>query len=118
MNGAPFSVGRSTGSPFVAENGVYLVLKDHVTRVFRPDGKKYVNSTGNAALAQAGSGDALNGIITGLLSVTGNAWDAAQMGVWLHGHLADLGLKDYSQHTFPLESYPSLMNFFLKEHGR
>lgn len=106
------------GADFAKKNGIYLVLKDHVTRVFSPDGEEYINNTGNPALAQAGSGDVLNGIITGLLSVTKNPWDAATMGVWLHGHLADITRKEYSQHTFPLEVYPLLMNSFLLENDR
>ena len=108
----------AAGSAFAQRYGVWLVLKDHVTRVFSPSGEEYVNDTGNRALAQAGSGDVLNGIITGLLSVVKDPWDAARMGVWLHGHLVDRAMAEYSHHTFPLEAYPSLMNTFLKENGR
>ncbi len=106
------------GADFAKEHGIYLVLKDHTTRVFSPSGEELINDTGNRALAQAGSGDVLNGIIAGLLSITKKPWDASRMGVWLHGYLADLSRSGYSQHTFPLEAYPSLMNRFLLENGR
>ncbi|MBQ3394289.1 MAG: NAD(P)H-hydrate dehydratase [Oscillospiraceae bacterium] len=106
------------GAEFAKKYGIYLVLKNHVTRVFSPTGEIYINDTGNRALAQAGSGDVLNGIITGLVSITKDPWNAAKMGVWLHGYLADLSANAYSQHTFPLEVYPSLMNRFLLNNKR
>ncbi len=106
------------GAEFAKNYGIYLVLKDHVTRVFTPAGEAYINDTGNRVLAQAGSGDVLNGIITGLLSITKDPWDATQMGAWLHGYLADYSLNEYSQHTFLMEAFPRLMNDFLKENER
>ena len=47
------------------------------------------NSTGNSALAKAGTGDVLTGIIAGLLAQKVEPLYAARLGVWLHGELAD-----------------------------
>jgi len=55
-----------------------------------PDGSVFFNSTGNAGLAKAGSGDGLTGIILGLLSRGYNAPQAALIGTFIHGYAADL----------------------------
>ncbi len=49
----------------------------------------YINSTGNEGMATAGSGDVLAGIIGGLLAQAVNPFDAAVLGVWLHGKSGD-----------------------------
>jgi len=60
------------------------VLKSHRTII--TDGEKiYYNTTGNSALAKAGSGDVLAGMISGLLAQKMNSFDAAVLGVYLHG---------------------------------
>lgn len=54
------------------------------------DGERfYCNDTGNAALATAGSGDVLTGLIAGLMAQGLGAWEAAVLGAWLHGLAAD-----------------------------
>lgn len=72
-----------------------IVLKSAHT-VITFDGQIYQNTTGNAGLAKGGSGDALTGIITGLLAQGYPPFDAAKLGVWLHGTAADLALKQQS----------------------
>ena len=62
--------------------------------------KLYVNSTGNPALATAGSGDVLTGIITGLISQSYEPSEAAIFGVYLHGRSADIGLGDHGYEAF------------------
>jgi len=54
----------------------------------------YINTTGNPGLATGGSGDTLSGIIGGLLAQGLAPFDAARLGVWLHGHAADLALAE------------------------
>jgi ADP-dependent NAD(P)H-hydrate dehydratase len=60
----------------------------------------YQNTTGNAALATAGSGDVLTGIITGLLARSYEPLDAAILGVYLHGLTADIALPETGTQTF------------------
>ena len=50
----------------------------------------YFNVSGNSGLAKAGSGDVLTGIITSLLAQHYTSEEAALLGVFLHGHSADL----------------------------
>ena len=67
-----------------------LVLKDARTAIIDPRGKVYFNSTGNPGMAKGGSGDALAGLITGLLAQRMPALQAAMLGVHLHGSAGDL----------------------------
>ncbi|HEU4496293.1 MAG TPA: NAD(P)H-hydrate dehydratase [Flavobacterium sp.] len=60
----------------------------------------YENTTGNAALATAGSGDSLSGIITGLLAQGYQASDAAVLGAYLHGLTADIGSETCGCESF------------------
>jgi hydroxyethylthiazole kinase-like uncharacterized protein yjeF len=65
-----------------------VVLKGASTLIAHPGGRVVINATGNAALATAGSGDTLAGII-GALLCTMDAFEAAYAGVYLHGLAAD-----------------------------
>lgn len=64
---------------------VTLVQKDARTFVGAKGRRMYVNLTGNAAMAKAGSGDVLAGIIGGLMVQGCDNYDAAVLGVYLHG---------------------------------
>jgi ADP-dependent NAD(P)H-hydrate dehydratase / NAD(P)H-hydrate epimerase len=73
--------------------GHVVVLKGAFTVVAAPDGRVSVNPFATPALATAGSGDVLAGLIVGLLAQGLTPFDAAVLGTWLHGqagqHLAD-----------------------------
>lgn len=84
---------------FSSKYDIIIVLKGANTVVVYKD-KFYFNSTGNPALATAGSGDVLTGIITGLVAQKYDALDAAILGVYLHGLSADIGIEDFSIETF------------------
>lgn len=66
-----------------------IVLKGAYTAVALPDGTCWFNSTGNPAMATAGAGDVLTGIITGLLAQGYTPAEAALLGVWAHGCAGD-----------------------------
>lgn len=70
--------------------GATVVLKGHKTLVAASDTEIYVNESGNAGLATAGSGDVLGGIIGSLLAQDVPVFEAACAGVWLHGAAADV----------------------------
>ncbi|MBO4906915.1 MAG: NAD(P)H-hydrate dehydratase [Bacteroidaceae bacterium] len=71
----------------------FLVLKGHYTQLCTPTGTVIFNTTGNAGMATAGSGDVLTGIILGLLAQGYLPAEAAQLGVYLHGLAGDLAAK-------------------------
>jgi len=67
-----------------------VVLKGAHTVVAAPDGRSARAGFANAALSTAGSGDVLTGTIGGLLAQGVGPFDAACLGVWLHGRAAEL----------------------------
>lgn len=78
---------------------VIVVLKGANTIITNTD-KLYFNTTGNPALATAGTGDVLLGIITGLLAQNYKPLDAAKLGVYLHGKTANIAINDMSVENF------------------
>ena len=68
----------------------YVILKGHYTAICCPDGHVMFNTTGNAGMATAGSGDVLTGILTGLLARGYKPQDACVVGVYLHGLAGNL----------------------------
>ncbi len=76
---------------FATRRCVITVLKGSRTVIAAPDGDVYVNPTGNAGMATAGSGDVLTGIIAGLLAQRpSEPLDATIAAVYLHGLAGDL----------------------------
>jgi len=79
---------------FTDQHKVTLVLKGTRTLVTAPGQPLYINTTGNPGLSTGGSGDTLSGILVALLGQGLTPIDAARLGVWLHGHAADLVLAE------------------------
>ena len=77
----------------------YVVLKGHHTAICMPDGHITFNSTGNAGMATAGSGDVLTGIITGLLARGYQRREACLLGVYLHGLAGDMGAAELGEES-------------------
>lgn len=74
------------------------VLKSHKTYVCTPDGHLYENTTGNNALAKAGSGDVLTGMIAGFAAQNMNLYHAACLGVYLHGLAGDIAKDNLTEY--------------------
>ena len=72
-----------------------LVLKGANSAIASPEGKVCFNSTGNPGMATGGSGDVLTGILTGLLAQGYDCFQAAILGVYLHGLSGDLAVLEY-----------------------
>ncbi|MEP6609438.1 MAG: NAD(P)H-hydrate dehydratase [Burkholderiaceae bacterium] len=66
-----------------------VVLKGAGTVIAQADGRCAINPTGGPALATAGTGDVLAGLLAGLLAQRFDPWQAALAAVWLHGRGAD-----------------------------
>lgn len=84
---------------FSEQYKVIIVMKGAPTFIINQT-KVYQNTTGNAALATAGSGDVLTGIITGLLAQGYESCEAAKLGVFLHGLTADIALPQTGYQSF------------------
>ncbi len=109
LNGVPASeIAKDKikyASEFATENNCVLVFKGAPTIISEPGGQTYVNPTGNAGMATAGSGDVLTGIIVGLLAqilmlphrprekgkdIKEAMLESALAGVYIHGLTGDL----------------------------
>ena len=84
---------------FSKKHQVIIVMKGAPTFIISQN-KVYQNTTGNAALATAGSGDVLTGIITSLLAQGYEPEQAAQLGIYLHGLTADIALPQTGYQSF------------------
>ena len=74
-----------------------MVLKGHETVVTDGD-KVYINGSGNPGMATAGSGDVLSGIISALFKNL-NPYEAACVGVYIHGAAGDFAKDIYGEES-------------------
>lgn len=81
--------------------GVVLLLKGAVTVISDPAGNLFIDPTSDTALATAGSGDVLSGLIGGLLAQGLDQVNATSVGVWLHGN-AGLCAKEMLGTSIPV----------------
>lgn len=75
---------------FATRHRCYLVLKSAWTAMVSPEGDCSFNIFGNAGLAKGGSGDALTGIILGLLCRGYSPGEASKLAVFLHARAAEI----------------------------
>jgi NAD(P)H-hydrate epimerase len=75
---------------------VELIMKGAPSLVATTDGGLYVNTTGNAGMATAGSGDVLTGILAALLCQGVKASNAAILGTYLHGKAGDIAAEKFT----------------------
>lgn len=80
---------------FSVRNKLIICLKGANTAVALPDGAIHFNSSGNAGMATAGSGDVLTGIITALLAQGYTPQEAAILGVYQHGVAGDQAAEKF-----------------------
>lgn len=85
---------------FSDKNNVICVLKDHNTAVAQPYSDKiYINKSGNNGMSTGGSGDVLDGIIGALVAQGLEPYDAAALGVYIHGLAGDIASKTLSEYS-------------------
>ncbi|PIQ46908.1 MAG: bifunctional ADP-dependent NAD(P)H-hydrate dehydratase/NAD(P)H-hydrate epimerase [Cytophagales bacterium CG12_big_fil_rev_8_21_14_0_65_40_12] len=77
-------------SSFAEQKKLVIILKGAHTAIAGPFGKVYFNSTGNAGMATAGSGDVLTGILTAFMARKIESVSSAMLGVYIHGWAGDL----------------------------
>ena len=86
---------KTVAEEFAKKYKVILVLKGHETLV--TDGERtYTNRTGNSGMATGGSGDVLTGIISALMK-NYDLFDAARLGVYIHGLSGDIYARKNSK---------------------
>lgn len=97
---------------FAEEYGIVCVMKDANTAV--SDGQRtMINASGNSGMATGGSGDVLSGIIASLLAEGMTPFDAAALGVYIHGLAGDIAAKALSEYSVMasdiIEAIPSVL---------
>ena len=90
------------------------VLKNHRTIICDKE-KLFINQHGNSALAKAGSGDVLSGIIAGLLAQKMPTFEAAKLGVYLHSRAGEIASQELSEYSVLASDLPIYLHKAIKE---
>lgn len=106
---------ENLATQFAADKDVVLVLKGHETIVTNGS-QVYLNTTGNAGMATGGSGDVLTGLITALLAQGMPPFEAAQLGVYLHGQAGDLAAEQFGRVSLIASDLPKFLALAVKEY--
>lgn len=100
---------------FAVEYGVTLVLKGAGTVIALPDGRAFVNHTGNCGMATGGSGDVLAGIAGAFLARGIPAGKSAVAAVYIHGLAGDIARDELGENSMlPTDTANRLHSAFLK----
>jgi ADP-dependent NAD(P)H-hydrate dehydratase len=103
-----------------ARLGVVIVVKGHQTCITESK-KRSINTTGNPGMATGGSGDVLTGLITALACQGLSPFDAARLGVYLHGLAGDLAAAELGQQSLIASDLvrflPQAFRQYRSEHG-
>ena len=75
---------------FAQEQGLWLLLKGAYTVLADPDGRVFINPTGNEGMASGGTGDVLSGILGALAAQGLSPLQTMNVGAYLHGRAGDL----------------------------
>jgi hydroxyethylthiazole kinase-like uncharacterized protein yjeF len=97
-----------------AVTGAITVLKGAGSVVATPEGKTYINTTGNPGIATGGSGDVLTGVITALSGQGLSSESAAKAGVYLHGLAGDLARDLKGEYGLIASDIVSMVPFAIK----
>lgn len=77
---------------------ILIILKGRYTAVVRPDGKVYFNSSGCPAMATAGSGDVLTGVLLAMLAQGYPAEIASIIAVYIHGMAGEMAAAEQGEY--------------------
>ena len=87
---------------FAEQNALICALKDHETLVVdggTDERYTYINKSGNSGMATGGSGDVLTGVIAALIAQGMQPFDAATLGVYIHGLAGDAAADDLGEYS-------------------
>jgi len=107
-----------------ADWNAFVILKGQFTIVAAPDGRSFINSTGNPGMGTAGTGDVLTGMLSGLTAQFGTSdWlRVLAFGVYLHGLAGDIAYQETAEAplmaTDLIRHIPDAYRKFYIESGR
>lgn len=124
LTGCELPVGDrlSAARDFAKAHNCILVLKGHGTITAAPDGKAFINTSGNPGMAKGGSGDVLAGILAGLLAqkpLHGPRIGLAELvaaGVYYHGQAGDHCAKELGEYGMAPSDMLAALPHILKRH--
>ena len=90
------------------------VLKTHRT-IICDKNNMFINEHGNSALAKAGTGDVLAGIIAGLLAQKMEPLEAAKLGVYLHSRAGEIASEELTEYSVMASDIPKYLPSAIKE---
>lgn len=102
-------------SEFAVEHKVIVVLKGKYTVIAFPNGKVFVNNTGNTGLSKGGSGDVLTGMLVSFLATYENVERAVVNAVYIHGLCADYWATKFSEATMTASDFAQLLPYVMKQ---
>lgn len=100
---------------YVKIYNIILAAKDARTVVVGKERIPYLNTSGNGAMAKAGSGDVLAGIVTGCIAIGMDRFEATSLGVYVHGLCGDEARKRLGAHSVLAEDLIEMIPAVLKE---
>lgn len=111
-----FAARRGAVCALIEQYGGTFVLKGHGTIVANHE-RLYVNETGNAGMATGGAGDVLTGIIAALIGQRINPFEAAILGVYLHGLAGDFAAEELGRCSMTATDIIDYLPEAFCEHG-
>jgi NAD(P)H-hydrate epimerase len=106
----------NVAAEFSREFEVITLLKDARTIVASPTGHTYVNVTGSSALAKAGTGDVLTGVVASFIAQGLDAFTASMLAAYIHGKAGELAAKELSDYgvmaSDVIDCIPKAMNLY------
>ena len=102
-------------SQYASDKGVITILKGKFTVIAFPDGKIFVNNTGNTGLSKGGSGDVLTGMLVSFLATYRDVQRAVVNAVYIHGLCADYWAQQYSEATMTASDFAQLLPYVMKQ---
>ncbi len=92
-----------------------VLLKGHNSIIAVPNGKIFINPTGNSALSKAGAGDILTGMIAGLCAQGATLENAACLAVYLHGLCGEIASKTQGEYSVLASNLVNVIPLAIKE---
>lgn len=89
---------KGSAKKLVEKYNCTVVLKSHRSIICDKE-RFFINKFGNSALAKAGSGDVLAGVIAGLLAQKMTPFEASKLGVYLHSRAGEIASEDLSEYS-------------------